>query len=76
MKPSSFEKIESAEIRDIIDKCIRLLKDERPSVKNLLNHEFFAEDSGLKIELVSKEEAVNSDAEKVILSLSYIIRLR
>lgn len=33
----------------------------RPSVKDLLNHEFFAEDTGLKVEVVSRDEALTSN---------------
>lgn len=58
--------MESGEIRDIIDRCTRLRKDERPSVKDLLNHvEFFAEETGLKVEVVSRDEAVASGSGKV-----------
>lgn len=38
--------------------CIRLKKEERPLVKDLLNHEFFADDVGLKLEMVSRDSAV------------------
>lgn len=38
--------------------CIRLKKEERPLVKDLLNHEFFADDIGLKLEMVSRDSAV------------------
>lgn len=38
--------------------CIRLKKEERPLVKDLLNHEFFADDVGLKLEMVSRESAI------------------
>ncbi|XP_034255000.1 serine/threonine-protein kinase WNK2-like isoform X6 [Thrips palmi] len=65
VKPQSFEKVESPEIRDIIEHCIRLKREERPGIKDLLNHEFFAEDCGLRVELVSREEAVASTASKV-----------
>ena len=49
VRPQSFDKVENAEIREIIDRCTRLRKEDRPSVKDLLNHEFFAEDTGLKV---------------------------
>ncbi|CAG2056313.1 unnamed protein product, partial [Timema podura] len=65
VKPQSFEKVESTEVRDIIDHCIRLKKEERPGVKDLLSHEFFAEDVGLKLEMVSREEAVTTAVERV-----------
>ena len=65
VRPQSFERVESPEVRDIIDRCTRLRKDERPSVKDLLNHEFFAEETGLKVEVVSRDEAVASGSGKV-----------
>ncbi|CAG0913505.1 unnamed protein product [Notodromas monacha] len=82
VKPLSFDKIESPEIKDIIDRCIRANREERygfprcerhsliiPSVKELLNEEFFMEDSGLKVELVSRDEAVSSESTKIELRL-------
>jgi WNK lysine deficient protein kinase len=65
VRPNSFEKIEDPEIREIIDQCIRLDREDRPSVKTLLGHEFFAEDPGIKIELVNKEEALKLEATRV-----------
>lgn len=58
MKPQSYDKVENPEVRDIIEMCIRLKKEERPLVKDLLNHEFFADDVGLKLEMVSRDTAV------------------
>ena len=37
----------------------------RPSVKDLLNHEFFAEESGLKVEVLSRDEVVASCSTRV-----------
>lgn len=65
VKPLSYDKVENPEIRDIIDKCIKLNKEERPKVKELLGHEFFAEDTGLKLEVVSRDEAISSMKDKV-----------
>lgn len=39
----------------------------RPTVKDLLNHEFFQEDTGIKVDLASKEEAIATDVGKVVL---------
>ncbi|XP_063978625.1 serine/threonine-protein kinase Wnk isoform X2 [Diachasmimorpha longicaudata] len=58
VKPLSYDKVENPEVREIIEMCIRLKKEERPLVKDLLNHEFFAEDVGLKLEMVSRDTAV------------------
>lgn len=41
----------------------------RPSVKDLLLHEFFQEDLGLKVEFVNKEDAITSNSSKVELLL-------
>ncbi|XP_040573419.1 uncharacterized protein Wnk isoform X10 [Lepeophtheirus salmonis] len=60
VRPQSFDKIEDPEIRDVIDQCTRLQTEERPSMKQLLQHEFFAEDFGFKLEIVNREESVNS----------------
>lgn len=61
VKPESFNKVENPEVRDIIEHCIRLNKDERPCVKELLNHEFFGEDVGLRVELVTARDlTINS----------------
>lgn len=37
----------------------------RPGIKELLNHVFFADDIGLKLDLVSREEAVAANNSKV-----------
>ena len=34
-------------------------------MKALLNHEFFQEDQGIKVELVNKEESANSESDTV-----------
>ena len=66
MKPQSYDKVENPEVREIIEMCIRLKKEDRPLVKDLLSHEFFAEDVGLKLEVVSRESAVaNVDMSRV-----------
>jgi WNK lysine deficient protein kinase len=53
--PQAMDKVEDPEIKEIIDSCIRLNKEERPSIKQLLQHEFFAEDTGFKLELLNRE---------------------
>ncbi|GBM42730.1 hypothetical protein AVEN_36691-1 [Araneus ventricosus] len=46
-----------------------LLYFKRPTVKDLLMHEFFQEDVGLKVEFVNKEESIQSTSSKVELWL-------
>ncbi|XP_076256373.1 uncharacterized protein LOC143193850 [Rhynchophorus ferrugineus] len=55
VKPASFEKVQNPEIKDVIESCIRPRKEDRPKVKDLLQHAFFEEDVGLKMEVVSQE---------------------
>lgn len=55
IKPASFDKVQNPEIKDVIESCIKPRKEDRPKVKDLLNHAFFEEDVGLKVEVVSQE---------------------
>merc|ERR1719500_2420451 len=65
VKPNSFEKVESEDVKEIIEQCIQLRKEERPSIKELLAKDFFAEDTGFKVELCEREELVKSDKSEV-----------
>lgn len=56
VKPASFEKVQNPEIKDVIESCIRPRKEDRPKIKDLLQHVFFEEDVGLKVEVVSQED--------------------
>ncbi|MPC16254.1 Serine/threonine-protein kinase WNK1 [Portunus trituberculatus] len=46
--------------------------NDRPTVKDLLNHEFFQEDTGIKVDLANKEEAIATDVGKVVLRLRVV----
>ena len=61
VKPNSLEKVESEEVKEIITQCIELKKENRPSVKELLAKEFFAEDTGFKVEICERAELIKSD---------------
>ena len=52
LKPDSYYKVENEDVREVIDCCIRTKKEERLSVHDLLQHSFFLEDNGLRIDLV------------------------
>lgn len=41
----------------------------RPTIKELLDHEFFAEDLGLKLEIVNRDAAVKSNSSKILFRL-------
>ncbi|XP_059536088.1 serine/threonine-protein kinase WNK3 [Myotis daubentonii] len=60
IKPASFNKVTDPEVKEIIEGCIRQNKSERLSIKNLLNHAFFAEDTGLRVELAEEDDCSNS----------------
>ncbi|KAI5126035.1 Serine/Threonine-Protein Kinase Wnk1 [Manis pentadactyla] len=48
VKPASFDKVAIPEVKEIIEGCIRQNKDERYSIKDLLNHAFFQEETGVE----------------------------
>ncbi|XP_030050135.1 LOW QUALITY PROTEIN: serine/threonine-protein kinase WNK3 [Microcaecilia unicolor] len=58
IKPASFNKVTDPEVKEIIESCIRQNKAERLSIRDLLNHAFFAEDTGLRVELAEEDDAV------------------
>ncbi|XP_003802769.1 serine/threonine-protein kinase WNK3 [Otolemur garnettii] len=60
IKPASFHKVTDPEVKEIIEGCIRQNKSERLSIRDLLNHAFFAEDTGLRVELAEEEDCSNS----------------
>ncbi|XP_018581079.2 serine/threonine-protein kinase WNK3-like isoform X1 [Scleropages formosus] len=55
IKPASFDKVSDPEIKEIIEGCIRQNKSQRPSVRDLLTHAFFAEDTGVRVELAEED---------------------
>merc|ERR1719187_189875 len=61
VKPNSFDKVEDQQVKEIIEMCTRLVKENRPSIKELLAKDFFAEDTGFKVELRERDELVKSD---------------
>ncbi|XP_078596555.1 uncharacterized protein LOC144873251 isoform X38 [Branchiostoma floridae x Branchiostoma japonicum] len=51
VRPESFQKLESPMLREIIDGGTRQRKEERFTIKELLQHEFFDESTGMYVEL-------------------------
>ncbi|XP_009571114.1 PREDICTED: serine/threonine-protein kinase WNK3-like, partial [Fulmarus glacialis] len=60
IKPASFDKVTDPEVKEIIEGCIRQNKAERLSIRDLLNHVFFAEDTGLRVELAEEDGGLES----------------
>ncbi|XP_070966693.1 serine/threonine-protein kinase WNK2 isoform X2 [Oncorhynchus clarkii lewisi] len=60
VKPASYDKISDPEIKEIIGECICHRREERYSIKDLLNHAFFAEDTGVRVELAEEDDGKKS----------------
>ncbi|XP_051957020.1 serine/threonine-protein kinase WNK2-like isoform X1 [Xyrauchen texanus] len=60
VKPASFSKVTVPEIKEIIGECICHHWEERYSIKDLLNHAFFAEDTGVRVELAEEDDGKKS----------------
>ncbi|KAM8800691.1 serine/threonine-protein kinase WNK2 isoform 7-T7 [Rhynchonycteris naso] len=60
IKPASFEKVHDPEIKEIIGECICKNKEERYEIKDLLSHAFFAEDTGVRVELAEEDHGRKS----------------
>ncbi|XP_043107553.1 serine/threonine-protein kinase WNK2 isoform X2 [Puntigrus tetrazona] len=60
VKPASFTKVIVPEIKEIIGECICHRWEERYSIKDLLNHAFFAEDTGVRVELAEEDDGKKS----------------
>ncbi|XP_052781477.1 uncharacterized protein LOC128218016 isoform X3 [Mya arenaria] len=54
--PEAFAKVENQDIKEIIEGCIRNKKGQRYSVRELLQNDFFLEDTGLRVELAGQDE--------------------
>ncbi|XP_034151767.1 serine/threonine-protein kinase WNK1 isoform X2 [Esox lucius] len=55
IKPASFDKVNDPEIKEIIECCIRQDKSQRLSIRDLLTHAFFGEDTGVRVELAEED---------------------
>ncbi|XP_041446936.1 serine/threonine-protein kinase WNK2 isoform X9 [Xenopus laevis] len=60
VKPASFDKVADPEIKEIIGECICKNKEERYGIKDLLSHAFFAEDTGVRVELAEEDNGRKS----------------
>ncbi|XP_036388516.1 serine/threonine-protein kinase WNK2 isoform X2 [Megalops cyprinoides] len=55
IKPASFDKVTDPEVKEIIEGCIRQNKSQRLSIRDLLTHAFFGEDTGVRVELAEED---------------------
>ncbi|XP_029954098.1 serine/threonine-protein kinase WNK4 isoform X2 [Salarias fasciatus] len=58
IKPDSFYKVKVPELKEIIEGCIRMNKDERYTIQDLLDHPFFQENNGVHVELAEEDDMV------------------
>lgn len=73
IKPAALSKVEDPKVREIIEKCIELKKENRPSCKDLLTSEFFEEDIGIRVEPTSTEAFLNnSNNSKIEFRLRFL----
>ncbi|KAM7002762.1 serine/threonine-protein kinase WNK1-like [Tautogolabrus adspersus] len=75
VKPGSFDKVAIPEVKEIIEGCIRQNKDERYSIKDLLNHAFFQEDTGVRVELAEEDDG-EMEAIKLWLRIEDVKKLK
>ncbi|KAI6175775.1 Non-specific serine/threonine protein kinase [Aphelenchoides bicaudatus] len=73
VKPTCFERIpkQYPEIRDIIDRCIRLRREERATVKQLLSDDFFTpeEQFGLRVDIKNRESDLSETNPEIQMQL-------
>ncbi|KAJ3607577.1 hypothetical protein NHX12_024628 [Muraenolepis orangiensis] len=60
IKPDSFFKVKVPELKDIIEGCIHMDKEERHTIQDLLDHAFFQEYSGVHVELVEEDDTLKT----------------
>ncbi|CAL8358258.1 unnamed protein product [Lota lota] len=75
VKPGSFDKVAIPEVKEIIEGCIRQNKDERYSIKDLLNHAFFQEETGVRVELAEEDDG-EMEAIKLWLRIEDVKKLK
>ncbi|KAH8239048.1 hypothetical protein KR032_000247, partial [Drosophila birchii] len=66
IKPAALAKVEDPNVRDIIERCIELKKEDRPSCNELLESEFFDEDIGIRVEPTASEQFLSDPSISII----------
>ncbi|KAI7811953.1 putative serine/threonine-protein kinase WNK1 [Triplophysa rosa] len=75
VKPGSFDKVAIPEVKEIIEGCIRQIKDERYCIKDLLSHAFFQEETGVRVELAEEDDG-ELVAIKLLLRIEDVKKLK
>ncbi|KAH8406275.1 hypothetical protein KR215_010128, partial [Drosophila sulfurigaster] len=66
IKPAALSKVEDPNVRDIIERCIELKKEDRPRCNELLESEFFDEDIGIRVEPTASEQFLSDPSISII----------
>jgi WNK lysine deficient protein kinase len=72
IRPQCFDRIQFPEIKEIIDRCTRLHKQERYTVKELLMHEFLQPDEPLEIKIKDRDQLVMSTNDEIQMLLKVL----
>ncbi|KAF7632501.1 Protein kinase domain-containing protein [Meloidogyne graminicola] len=74
VKPACFDRIQNPEIKEIIERCIKTNKEERSTVRQLLNDEFFMpeEQFGIRIDIQNREQELTGANTEIHMQL-YVI---
>ncbi|KAL0992929.1 hypothetical protein UPYG_G00101070 [Umbra pygmaea] len=60
IKPESFFKVKVPELKEIIEGCIRINTNQRYTIQDLLEHNFFQENNGIHVELAEEDSTEKS----------------
>ena len=66
VRPESFDKIVDPKIKKIIDGCTKTRREERYTVKDLLQDDFFQEEVGIRVEVVHSDQDADKLAKNLI----------
>lgn len=75
IKPECLDKVGSKEVRQIIEGCTKANIDQRYTIKEITNHPFFQEDSGVKVDLVEAEHGADVDHTKPTGTVKLLLQL-
>ena len=76
-KPRVLKRIADRQLRSIVEDCLRLNPDERPTADELLNHPFLVDnqdDEDMQCELIPENEVGNTDVEPDLIQMRLNMR--
>ncbi len=73
LKPDCYYRVENEDVREVVDCCIRTNKEQRLPVNELLQHSFFLDDNGLRIDFVRDP---SNDSQVLVTNDSIDLKLK